>query len=798
MKYARLLKWIGIIGCAVILAVLLAAAWAWNRIEDSLPPLDGEQAAPGLSAQAQLDRDEAGVAIITAASEADAIYALGFAHGQDRFFQMDLSRRRSAGELSGLFGKAALPLDRSAVVHRFRVLSRQALSLLPPEQRELLTAYTAGVNAGLASLPRSPWEYAMLRHSPKPWTEEDCGLTFYAMVLELQNSTGTYEHTVSTLRDIMGRDAVDFFNPLVGPQDSTFDGSVQALGAPPSAAIINLRSDETLLEPELGSLPLPEHHVVGSNAFVVTGSQTSHGAGLLAGDPHLGLKLPNTWYRAQLNWTRPDGSAHRVEGVSLPGVPGIVIGSNGSIAWSFTNATVDTSDLVQVDLNQIAPELLYHYKGDSVEFEERTDTIVLPNGDTEDVTTTWTAYGPIVGRDVRGKTLALKWVFHDPAALNFDILGLATADSVAEATAIAAGSGMPNQNLFVVDRSGDAAWALTGKLPRRFGYDGRFPVSWTFGDRGWEGYLPTDERPVITCAPGDVLWSGNQRKLGGDALILLGDDGYTEPARAAQIESRLRELAGRTLAPEDLLAVQLDDHAAWAQRWSTLLVETLAEATPDSADHADLRQLLAAWDGRAAWDSAAYRFVRRWHRLLARRTLEPIFAECRRKNSDFRWWLLRYDEALWALHRDEPTHLLASSHHQWRELRQSVLAELIAEAHDQSGRLENHLWGEANRLKMKHPFSHIVPGFLSQYLDMPYSPQNGDSRLPRVARPTHGASLRMVVAPGHETEGILHLPAGQSGNPLSIFYRAGHDAWLLGNPTPFQPDPAQHRLILTP
>jgi penicillin amidase len=91
-----------------------------------------------------------------------------------------------------------------------------------------------------------------------------------------------------------------------------------------------------------------------------------------------------------------------------------------------------------------------------------------------------------------------------------------------------------------------------------------------------------------------------------------------------------------------------------------------------------------------------------------------------------------------------------------------------------------------------------VPGFLSQYLDMPYSPQNGDSRLPRVARPTHGASLRMVVAPGHETEGILHLPAGQSGNPLSIFYRAGHDAWLLGNPTPFQPDPAQHRLILTP
>ncbi len=802
MKYARALKWIGIIACVVVLMALLGATWMWNRIEASLPVLDGELTAPGIGATAEVARDEIGVAVITAGNRSDAMYALGVAHGQDRFFQMDLSRRNAAGRLSQLFGEAALPLDRATVVHRFSDLSNQVLAQLPPAQVALLQAYTAGVNTGLQSLPQTPWEYAVLRGDPEPWEPRDCVLVFYAMVLELQKPTGVYEQTLSTLRDVMAEASVDYFNPVIGPNDSTFDGTTRPLRAVPSERILDLRPNEVILEPEDSVSrfePAPDRLTIGSNAFVVTGAQTEHGAGLLAGDPHLGLKVPNTWYRAQLNYGLEDGSPHRVEGVSLPGVPGIIIGSNGHIAWTHTNATVDTGDLVPIDLNQVAPEILYYVNGESEEFEERVDVITLKNGDTEEVESTWTIHGPIVARTVRGKSLAHKWTFHDPAAVNFDVLDLGLARDVDQALAIAAKSGMPNQNMFVVDRTGAAAWALTGKLPKRLGYDGRFPVSWTFGDRGWDGYLTPAERPVRRAAPGEVLWSGNQRKVGGEELARIGDDGFDEPYRAAQIESRLRDLAGQTIEPADLLAIQLDNEAFWAKRWAELLKETLRQPT-GSAEPArtELLAMVESWDGRAALNSAAYRFIRRWHRSLASATLEPIFAKSRSRDPGFRYSRLRYDEALWELHRDEPLHLLAPPHRRWADLRQSVARQLIEEARDESSDLTDYTWGDANRLSMRHPLSYAVPGFIGQFLDMTPDQQDGDARVPRVARPTHGASLRFVVAPGQEPDGIMQLPGGQSGNPLSPYYRAGHQAWLRGDPTPFQPGEVVHRLKLNP
>ncbi len=796
MNFARVLKIVGILGSVAALVALLALAWLWHRIEASLPPLDGTLPLVHLTAPAEIARDDQGTVIITAAHRFDAARALGFAHGQDRFFQMDLSRRRAAGELAVLVGDAALDLDRATVGHRFRPRAVEAIAALPPAQRAELEAYTEGVNAGLNSLAKSPWEYAVLRAEPAPWAVEDSGLVFYAMVLELQDSTGSYEQTLTTLRDVMGNVSVDFFNPLIGPHDSAFDGSTAALRAPPSAAIIDLRTTEEL--PVLSARAAPEHATIGSNAFALNGTPTRHGAALVAGDPHLGLKIPNTWYRAQLNWTGANGTPHRVEGVSLPGVPGIIIGSNGHIAWSFTNATVDTGDLVAVDLNQVAPEIFYYHLGESVEFEEHVDVVTHHDGRTEEVISTWTKFGPIVGRTIRGKPLAYRWTFHDPLALNFDVLDLNEATNVDEALAIAANSGMPNQNMLVADRAGHAAWTLTGKLPRRFGFDGRFPVAWTFGDRGWAGYLDPAERPQRLAQPGHPLWSGNQRKVSGVELERLGDTGFDGPTRAAQIKRRLVELPDPA-TPEHLLAIQLDDRADWAQRWQELLRETLQSERLAAHDplRNELLTVLAAWDGRAAINSAAYRAIRRWQRLLAGATLQPIFAQCRRKDPSFRYEKLRYEEALWALHRDEPAHLLGPPFVDWADLRAHVTLTLFAEIQDAGG-LPKFTWGEANRLRMQHPFARMLPAVLADFLNLPADPQAGDSRLPRVARPRHGASLRFAVAPGQEADGILHLPGGQCGNPLSPYFRAGHAAWLAGDPSPLQPGQPVHRLSLQP
>lgn len=798
MKIARVLRWVGMIGCFLALMVLLGLVWVWNRTEASLPELDGEFTSPGLAAPAQLARDAQGTVSITAASREDAAQALGFAHAQDRFFQMDLARRRAAGELSQLFGDDALFLDRATIGHRFRPLARQAIARLPENQRAELAAYTRGVNAGLASLPKPPWEYAILRAEPREWTAEDCGLVFYAMVLELQDAHGEYERTLDTLRDVLGDRAVDFFNPVIGPHDRALDGSTHPLGPPPTTLAIDLREGLRMPEPEL-TWDHTEQPVIGSNALALTGSATAHGAALVAGDPHLGMQIPNTWYRAALEWPGAQGTPHRVSGVSLPGVPGIIIGSNGHIAWTFTNATVDVGDLVPIDLNQAAPELLYHQGTESLPFDEHVDRILLKDGSTEEVLSTWTIHGPIVARTKRGKSLAYRWVFHDPIALNFDLLDLMTTHDVESALAVAATSGMPNQNLLIADQAGNTAWTLTGKLPRRFGFDGRFPVSWTFGDRGWEGYLSADERPVVRGSAQQPLWSGNQRKVSGDDLQRIGDAGYDDFTRADQLARGLTAIAGHA-TPADLLAIQLDDRGDWLLRWRDLLTGTLRDlgVERDQGPRGQLLAIVEDWQGRATVDSVGYRILREWHDALTRATLTPIFAKCVRRDPSFRYQRLRYEEALWTLHQDGPTHLLAAEFVSWSDLRVhavDVVLEAIAKSDHE---ITAYTWGEANRLAMRHPFARFLPDSLAQVLNMPASPQAGDSRLPRVARPSHGASLRFAVAPGHEETGIMHLPAGQSGNPLSPFYRAGHDAWLNGEATPFLPGETQHLIVLKP
>ncbi|GAB5559088.1 MAG: penicillin acylase family protein [Synoicihabitans sp.] len=793
MKIAPVIRWVGILASLAVLIILLGFAWVWHRIETSLPTLDGTAQIAGLSAEVRLERDEDGSVTIQAASRLDAARALGFAHGQDRFFQMDVTRRRAAGELSALFGDAALPLDRSVVGHRFRALAQAALAMLPPEQVARLEAYAAGVNAGLQSLEKSPWEYAVLRADARPWAPEDCGLVFYAMVLELQDERGRYEQNLNSLRDVMGKRAADFFAPLIGPQDSAFDGSTQALPPLPSERVLDLRGFDL---PQLGLLDATEvPPVLGSNAIAVPGDRTGHGAGLIAGDPHLAMQVPNTWYRASLLWSDSSGVPHRVTGVSLPGVPGIIIGSNGHIAWTFTNATVDIGDLVPLDLNQIAPELLYHKGAESLEFEERVDIITLKDGSTEEVPSTWTIYGPIVDRTIKGKPLAFRWVFHDPAALNFDLLDLMEARDVEDAIAIAATSGMPNQNLFVADSSGEAAWTLTGKIPQRFGFDGRFPVEWTFGDRGWDGYISADKRPVIRASADRPLWSGNQRKVSGEDLAVVGDAGYDSPERASQIERGLAALP-TVVSPDDLLAIQLDDRGEWLFRWRDLLVTTLRDLGIDRDDspRGRLLALVEDWDGYATADSVGYRVLREWRDTLSHATLGPIFEKTQRRDLDFSYHRFRYEEALWTLHQAQPEHLLSAHFTTWPELRVHVADVVIAQIEDWN----THTWGEVNRLAMNHPFAHFLPQKIAQILNMPAEPQSGDSRMPRVARPGHGASLRFVVAPGQEETGLMHLPGGQSGNPRSPFYRAGHRAWELGAPTPFLPGDPYHVLILKP
>jgi len=803
-----------------VLALLVAAAggWFYFHLRASRPQLDGRATAAGLSAPVNITRDALGVPTVRGATQADTMRALGWLHAQERFFQMDLLRRRGAGELAELFGAAALRVDKSARRHGFRRTAGQVIARSDPAERARIEAYTAGVNAGLAALGRKPFEYLVLRTDPQPWRLEDSALVNYAMWFDLQEADGRRERSLAALRDVYGAEAVAFFAPLVSANDAALDGSTAPAAPMPSSKFIDLRTRKVGAaapnRPEFqlthqsraaeGNRPYqdslfpardPEFYP-GSNAFALAGSRTATGAALLANDMHLDHGVPNIWYRAVLEWDEA-GAHQRVIGVTLPGAPGIVVGSNGRVAWGFTDAYVDTSDVVIVQRNTIAPTL-YRRGEESVAFDVRHETIQVKGGKPVELDVLWTVWGPIIDEgDAKHRPLAYRWVAHEPEATNLGLFRMAGARNVDEAIAIAHRAGIPAENCLIAGADGTIAWTIAGRLPRRVGFDGRFPVQWTFGDRKWDGLLPPDEVPVVKQPGTGQLWTANNRALGGAPGAILGDGGPAAPMRAAQIRDDLTSLARAT--PRDLLAVQLDDRAVTLGPWRQLLLATLTpEVVAQKKSRAELRALVEKWEGRASIESVSYRLVRAFRSKVIDLALAPIFTPCSENFPRFDWRSFRYEDALATMLREKPPHLLDPRFASWDALLVDAADGLVSELEKQKVPLAAATWGSRNVARIRHPFANVLPASLTNWLNMPAEPLPGDSNMPRVQAPGHGASERLVVSPGREAEGIFHMPGGQSAHPLSPFFRAGHAAWAHGEPSPLLPGETKYTLVLVP
>ncbi|MBI2813533.1 MAG: penicillin acylase family protein [Opitutae bacterium] len=799
------LRWIAAVLGGLLLIVVAAVAWGWWQMRASLPPLDGERSIAGLSAPVKIERDTLGMPAITGATRADVARATGFLHAQERYFQMDLLRRRGAGELSELFGAAAVELDKSARLHGFRRLAAQVVAQAEPAERAVLAAYTAGVNAGLAALGNTPWEYLVIRTRPAPWREEDSVLCIYAMWFDLQDYKGAFDLNRDALRTALGAAGLEFLAPRGNSWDAALDGSTFA-----PAPLPPLRFSKAGPPPAGLAATEPEgRRVVGSNAFALAGAHTATGAALLANDMHLDLNVPHIWYRALLQWTEADGP-RRVVGVTLPGVPFMVAGSNGRVAWGFTDAYVDTTDVITLATETTAHSF-YKAPAGWKEIEERHEEIRVKGEKSVPFTAKWTEWGPIIDGPKDGRGLVLRWTAHDAAATNLHFLAMDNVRTTAEAVALAHRASFPNENLVIADADGHIAWTILGLLPRRVGYDGRVPVSWAYGDRRWDGFLKPEEISVVTTLPASraadlpakegAVWTGNNRPIGGEAYSRLGDSGYDDGARAGQIRDDLLALiaSGKKAAPADLLAIQLDDRAVFLGRWQRFLLEVLADdAVAGHKFRADLRDAVRAWDGRASTGSVAYRAVKAFRLHVAERALAPFVAPAQRAYAAFNWRNLIFEDALWQLVHEKPERLLNPAHATWPELLLAAADDLAADVKKSGGPLAQFTWGARNTLAMQHPFGRFLPKPIARLLDMPADRLPGDADMPRVQTGRFGQSERMVVSPGHEAEGLFHMPGGQSGHPMSPFYRAGHDAWVKGEPTPLLPGPAQHTLVLKP
>jgi penicillin G amidase len=776
----------------LLLALLLAAAafgTGWYLLAGSRAQLEGQVAVAGLEHPVTIRRDRDGVATFEAANRTDLAYALGYVHAQERFFEMDLMRRVAAGELAALVGPAALDLDLDHRRHRFRALARAAVTRLPAERRALLDAYTAGVDAGLAHLRVRPCAYLLLRARPKPWRDEDTLLVVEAMFFDLNGGGDDHrELEIEHMRAALPPRLIDFLLARDGCWEAPLQGQSAAPASVPSPDIFDLRREPRVAERgfRLASPALP-----GSNNFAVAGALTGAGA-VVANDMHLGLRVPNIWYRARLRY-RDDGHRVDLDGLILPGTPLLIAGSNGHIAWGYTNSYGDWMDWVRVRLDPHDPKL-YRVPGGWAELQVHRETIRVKGGKPQTLTVRDTRWGPIMARDNDGTPLALAWIAQLPRVLNLNLVELEHVDSVHEALVVAPTLGMPPQNFIVGDADGHIGWTLTGNaLPLRAGYDPSRPADWSQQGTGWIGFASPLQYPRLEDPADGRLWSANNRTTSGAWLALEGDGGYELGARAQQIRDDLR--ARDHFVPADMLAIQLDDRALFLARWQGMLARTLA-AHPDPG-LAELHRLTAKPPARAGIDSVDYRLVRAFRTQVTRRALVPFAARVKARFPHF-VWPRNSEAAVWAMVTQRPPNLLDPKYPTWDALLLDAAHAVVSDLAKQPRGLAAQTWGKRNVAAIRHPLAAALPAFLGRWLNMPRDELPGDHDMPRVQSPSFGASERFAIMPGHEERSYLHMPGGQTDNPLSPYYGAGHEAWVQGRATPLLPGPTHYRLTLRP
>jgi penicillin G amidase len=796
-------KWLKRIALLVLVLLLLAVAAAWWLLRGSLPVLDGDVALAGLSAPASIQRDHLGVVTIDAANEADAMRALGYVHAQERYFEMDLMRRTAAGELSALFGPIALDLDRRHRVHRMRARAAAHLDAVAGERLATMRAYTDGVNAGLADLRARPWPYLLLRQSPRPWRMEDSALAGYAMYFDLQDSDGGRELAMWKLRRHLPQALYALLAHAGTSWDAPLAGGALGDAVLPGVDSVDLRKLPAPARPQ--PFVSAEHPFVGSNNFAVAGALTRDGRAIVADDMHLGLRAPGIWFRARLRYPDPRAPSGKVDmqGFTLPGLPAVVVGSNGYVAWAFTNSYVDTTDWKRiVPCGGTQPPAT---PCEAVTAHRETIDIAGAPAATLDVEDS--PWGPILERESDGSALALRWTAHLPGALNFGLVDIARAGDLESALRAADRTAIPTQNMLVADSTGRIAWRLLGPLPQRA--QGCAPQGLVEGTQAPDD-ADTPIEPATQCAPWTIstatapliadpgshrLWTANARVVGDGDLQRLGNGGYDLGARAGQIRDDL--FAKRGFSERDLLAIQLDDRALFLQRWWQLLRDEAGRARSPA-----LAALAAAAESRpvrASADSTSYRIVRAWRLAVFARIQDGLVAPARvALGDDFQMPNLpQFEGVAWSLLQQRPAHLLSRRFASWDALLEDAASE-VRDGLSARGPLASRDWGERNTAHICHPLAGAIPLLGERALCMPPDRLDGDNNMPRVAAPSFGASERMVVSPGHEADGIIHMPGGQSGHPLSPFWGAGHEDWVHGRATPFLPGKAEYRLTLQP
>jgi penicillin amidase len=775
---------------------LLKVAGILIKLRASLPSHSNHEVTiQNLNKAVRVAFDQYGIPTISAESQADAMIAWGYVSARDRLFQMDLLRRESAGRLSEIFGLATIESDAQKRVIGFNRIVKKIVSAIPDDQKEVLQAYSAGVNAYISQMKRRPFEFLALGYQPEPWSIEDCLLAVLTM-FQLLCGDDSKKRMLTIMEELLPSQVVAFLTPDTDPYSSVLgwgNGSHRPTRPVPVKALASiLKERKNHHDPPL-DLVRAKSFVPGSNCWAVNKSKTANDKAILANDMHLELAVPNIWYRLSLSY-----EGVNVSGVMIPGVPLVLAGSNHHVAWGLTNLGGDCLDLVQLEINDEIPNEYLTPDGWKP-FEMIEETIRTRGGYkfTKDVKTT--VWGPVCESPLLNRQVALRWTALEADCVDIGFMHMNTAGTIEEAIRVANRFAGPPLNVIMADESGRIAYTLCGKLPVRRGFDGSVVRSWADGTIGWDGYIPPDELPSVTEPSSGHLVSANNKVVGQDYPYILGHN-FEFSYRAHRIARRLDAM--EKISEADMLDLQFDTVSHFYEFYRRLALDVLTEGVVTrNAEMAAVRNSIVSWDGKAEPDSQGLILLVVLREILARDTLTPYLEGCRDADKGFVYSWSNLDTPLMLILEDQPLELIPDPG-RYQDWDSFILAsiERSLQRIKETFKLEslNDLaWKHFNRANINHPLFQETP-FLRRILNMADDALAGCNFSVCVSSPSFGASMRMVVSPGKESDGTLHMPCGQAGHPLSINYEDQHPHWARLKPLPFLPGQARYAITLKP
>ncbi len=761
-----------------LLAATGAVAWHW-LLRRPLPKQEGAIELEGLEGRVRVRRDRWGVPHIEADHAGDLWFAEGFVHGQDRLWQMDFYRRVVSGRLAEFAGPEGLPVDRLLRTLGIRRTAEREAAQLGPELRALMERFCAGVNAAAASAKAMPFEMQLLRLGRfEPWRPAD--------ILSLGKLLA-FGLATNWERELLRADMVRALGPeLTAKLDPTYPADSPIVTQEPwTGDGLAIAEQIDAVRRSLGLAA----EAGGSNNWAVSGARSATGSPLIAGDPHMPPSMPAIWYQV--------GLAHGdrvVRGASMPGMPGVYMGQNNDVCWTFTNVMPDVQDL-----------FIERVEGDNYLFEDewrpletvREEIAVKGRAEPDVLEVRSTHHGPIVNEALgadEAEPLALRWLTLDEPTAFAGMFELHSIESGPELVAALAGHTAPASNLIWADRHGSIGYKLIGRLPLRKGDCPDLPKPGWTGEFEWIGTIPYEELPETVDPESGLLVTANNRIVGDDYPHHITSEWY-DGVRAQRIEDLLRAKDEHDI--ESFEEMQSDNLSILGLE----AARRLGRLQPGTQRERSALERLRSWDGRLDLDSVAGTIYQAFLLRLAREVARAVIGDrdlCER-------WLDRADNGFtshvtspWRWH----SHLMKLWEEgdeeligrPWDDLVLEALAGALDDLTDRFGTdPEAWRWGHVHKMEFPHPLGGANP-LLRKLLNRRLEAGGAQETVSQIAydpndpyRAVWAPSWRMVADPTDPDRSRWQMFTGQSGHPASPHYDDLQPDWLRG------PHPADGR-----